>query len=59
MTATQRRSTQLLSPELSRGSRLLVGAVGHMRGGALPAGLRTFKKAVVKSISNGPFGARN
>jgi len=50
---------QLLSPELPRGSRLLVGAVGHMRGSALLAGLHTFKKVVAKSISNGPFGARN
>ena len=59
MTATQRRGTQLLSPELPRGSRLLVGTMGHMRGGALLTGLRTFKKAVANSVSNGPFGARN
>ena len=59
LTATQRRGTQLLSPKLPRGNRLLVGAVGHMRGGALLAGLCTFKKAVTKSISNGAFGARN
>ena len=59
MTATQRKGTQLLSPELPRGSRLLVGAVGHMRDSALLAGLCTFKEAVTKSISNGAFGARN
>jgi len=30
-----------------------------MRGGALLAGLCTFKEVVTKSISNGAFGARN
>ena len=59
MTATQRKGTQLLSPELPKGSRLLVDAVGHMRDDTLLAELRTFKEVVAKSISNGLFGARN
>ena len=59
MTAIQGKDTQLLSPELPRGSRLLVGTVGHIRGSALLAGLRTFKEAVAKSISNRLFDVRN